>query len=144
MDNIFVISLFCVGIHTLTRDNCILSFWQKIVLDEERELRTELFEPLTECLVCMSSLWSCVFLCYFQGVDSMTATFFIMAYLAVLAFDIAIGGSSLNKILYFCIIAIVIFYLSNPIQSIIMMISVAGLNFTFLSISVIASNTQEY
>ena len=133
-----------MGVHTLTREDCILSFWQKIVNDKDLELRSNLFEPLTECLVCMSSLWSCVFLSYFQGMDTMTGFFFIMAYLAVLMYDIVIGGSSLNKILYFCIVAIVIFYLKNPIQSIILMIAVAGLNFCLLSISQIARNTEEY
>lgn len=145
MENVFMISLFCVGLHTLTRESSIFYFWQKVVNDQDLELVSPLFDPLTECIVCMSSLWSCVFLCYYQGIDTMDAVFFILAYLSLLFMDMAIGekGSGIVKVLYLCLVAIIVLYLKNPIQSFIMITAVAGLNYIFLSISEIAKNSQE-
>ena len=70
IDNIVTISLLCVTVHALTRETGMLSFWQKIIVDKELNLRTVLFEPLTECLCCMASFWTVVFL----GLDGRIST----------------------------------------------------------------------
>lgn len=81
LEIILIISCICVGVHVTTREDCIFKLWQKVVRDPETwNHRTEMFHPITECLVCMSSFWTCAYLGYLSNVPMLD----VLSYISVL------------------------------------------------------------
>lgn len=122
--------MLCVGIHTVTREDCLFSFWQKIIRDNELNYRTELFHPLTECLVCMSSFWTC----FYFGFISEMAMFEILPFLAiylVIVLGSVVGGKKFQKLFVFCYLVAVFVFVSNlnlGFSPFIIMFAVTGAN----------------
>lgn len=134
-----LISLLCIGVYSLTREGSILGFWNSIAYDENEELRSELFEPLTECLFCMSSFWSCFYLMYYYQTPVDMRWFFLGIYILLLGTSILSKGEELITILtkyiyLFGIIMFLVFGVSETIPSTILMLSVAGLNYILSSV----------
>jgi len=131
LDAILTISLFCVGIHTLTREDCIFSFWQKVVRDPETlNYRTEMFHPVSECLVCMASFWTCLYL----GALSDMPMFDILVYLSCfyfLLYSFVLDSKIVDRVVVFLyLIWVSCFLLSTGfgVHAFIVMIGVAGAN----------------
>lgn len=129
--HVVTITLICFGVFAVTRENSILGFWNKIVYAPDELPRSDLFEPLSECWVCMSSFWTCLYLSYEQGLSWEWVACGLLYYLLLLLLTFC-GVDLINKSAkYFYLLGVLIFLtfaVEGFVPSVILMISVAGLN----------------
>lgn len=78
----FQITLICIAIHALFWEGMIYYRVGKSIeiLLSAYKFTKKLHKPLFSCLICMSSFWTILFVCYFQGTlfDIDTTTFFVL------------------------------------------------------------------
>jgi hypothetical protein len=133
---LFVACLFCVGLHTLTRPNSIFGFWSSVVCSDDGRQRFAMASPLSECLVCMSSLYgSLIFGMYFgfSGEASVLFPFLLFLIFVSVVSEIKTGNKEIAKASeYIYIISITFFcatqYQERFFESIVFLICLSGLN----------------
>lgn len=137
-DFIFLVPIctfLCVGLHALTRRENILGFWSYVVLDKNEENRFALADPISECLLCMSSFYGVVVLSIHYGAELPSIGFWLLVFMIFLFCILEMicrvqGFQALSKLAY---LSTLIFFLfesvQNPlIESIAFLICVAGFN----------------
>ena len=64
IEHVVLLSLICFGVHCITREGNALGYWEKLTADDDGNQICEMFNPLTECVICMPSFWvSCISQC---------------------------------------------------------------------------------
>lgn len=133
---LFVACLFCVGLHTLTRTDSIFGFWSMVVRSDDGRQRFALAGPLSECLVCMSSLYGTfIFGIHFgfSGEFSLLFPFLLFLVSVSVVAEIQSGNKEIAKaseyvyligIAFFCAIQ----YQQRFVESILFLVCLAGLN----------------
>lgn len=131
LEHIIIISLLCVGVFTLTREDCIFGFWQKVVKDQETlNYRTEMFNPVSECLVCMSSFWTCVYFAIELQLDWVVLFPYITTFFILLV-SFVIGNKVLDKVVIFLYLGLVLKFMFSfwlYLDGILIMFCVSALN----------------
>lgn len=141
--DILFCSLFCTGLHGVTRK---LSIWSMIAYDKNNDLRSPLFEPIADCLTCMSSLWGSVYFVYINYPYGL-----LLDYLTVLVIGLCVlvFGSMLLKIkplilaCYFALLATFLMdmpYLTD--RYIIFVLCVAGCNYIIDNFLLLVKNSK--
>ena len=133
---LFVACLFCVGLHTLTRPNSIFGFWSSVVCSDDGRQRFALASCLSECLVCMSSLYGCLIYGMHFGLSgelSVLFPFLLFLILVSVVSEIKTGNKEIAKASeYIYILSIAFFsaiqYQERLIESMLFMICLSGLN----------------
>lgn len=88
-EDILIITLLCWGVRAITRSDSIFSFWENIAyIGETDKLRSYLFEPIAECLTCMSSFWGAFFFFLSGRVDPIHYAHFLISLLTLILIDI--------------------------------------------------------
>ena len=125
----FIICFVCVSIHSLTREGAICELWRYIVEDNTKEIRTELFNPVTECLFCMSTFWTCIFMS--PQVDSKTNLLFLGLFFTLVILSIMSGekDSERFKFSYLFIVFCFLLQTESFFYSFSLMLCVNGLNY---------------
>ena len=138
LEIIITISLLCCGIHVTTRENGIFSFWQSFIRNYETlNYKTELFHPVSECLVCMSSFWTCLYLGLLSPMSSIDILMYLIVF-CVLVSSFVVGSKIIDKIavfLYLIGVFIFLLHVGYEIYGFIVLFSVAGLNALFAAIA---------
>ena len=99
LPTIIIISLFCNGLHVITRPGMLFDFFDRwlyaLIFPKRSEditkLHTQLYKPLLGCIKCMASVWGIV-ICLL--VLPFTAHLFIQIPVACIA------ASALNAVVY--------------------------------------------
>ncbi len=131
LEIILTISFLCAGVHTLTREDCIFSFWQKVVRNQDTlNYRTEMFHPISECLVCMSSFWTCVYLGYLSKIPSINLFYFFSVLVVSIAFCLVEEKILDKAVLFLYLIGVFVFilYTGFGFHGFLVMVAVAGCN----------------
>ena len=130
-EDIVVISLLCWGIHVLTREGQILGMWQLFAYDKEKELRSTFFEPLSECVTCMASFWTCIYLCVIGETHVLGLSLFLIIFFTILFVDWATSkeSSGIGKFLYLISVVGLISIIDSLIPCLIVMIGASALNY---------------
>ena len=131
IEHILTIALFTIGLHYLTREGELLGGWQRIAYDNDKELRSVLFEPIMECMSCMSSFWTCLYFGYNYGVDYLSIEIYSFIFLSMLLFSVLFGIKENKNLIYWYLIFVVTFLFSSTFfyQGIVCIVSVYAINF---------------
>ena len=133
LQDIIIVWFLTMGVFALTKEQMPFEFWQKIAYDKNLELRSILFEPLTECLCCMASFWTCVWFSKYHTDESFLGIIgFFFAFLILISSHAgrAIDTDALIKFFYFAtVFAFAIFLPTHRIDFIICMVAVVGINY---------------
>lgn len=145
-----ICSFLCLGVHALTRRGNIFGSWSFVVLNEENENRFALADPVSECLLCMSSLYGSLVLALHYGVSAAAVGIvpLIVSILIFISCEIIFNKKEfrfLQKFTY--LVTIILFFATalqnNYIESIVFLICVAGANyFVSLLVGLIKSNIE--
>ena len=126
INDIVTISLICVTVHALTRETGMFSVWQKICCDKEENLRTVMFEPLTECFGCMASFWTIMYLGIEERIAFFELEMFVICYAVWLAFSFI--DSEIERVAKWLYLASV-FVALWLCDAVLLMLCVYGLNY---------------
>lgn len=143
IDFVFLVpicSLLCLGVNALTRRGALFGFWSVVVVDDLNENRFAIADPLSECLLCMSSFYGTIILSIHSGVERIDVACFlflalnlIFALFQALTYDREFWKTA--KIIY--LISIFFFLCSsvkNPVvESVVFLFAASGFNY-FLSV----------
>ena len=134
LQDIVIVWFLTMGVFALTKEQMPFEFWSKISRDENLELRSILFEPLTECLCCMASFWTCVWFGYQYQNDGLFLAAVLAAFFGVLNISVYLGRAYdvdwLFKWIYFALVIIFAMVLkTHRVELFICMVSVVGINY---------------
>ncbi len=140
LQDIIIVWFLTMGVFALTKEQMPFEFLGKISRDENMELRSVLFEPLTECLCCMASFWTCVWFGYQYQNDYAFLFIFFMAFFGVVLISVYIGRGFdtdwLSKWTYFAIVIIFSMVLqTHMVEFFICMVAVVGINYHLCKIT---------
>lgn len=128
-DHFFIIWVLILGIYGLTKKGSPFGFLCTWMYDEEEEMRSILFEPLTECLCCMSSFWVCI---YFGVIHELAINLviFVGFFSCFALFDsVNLFYDWVAKWFYFAIVGAFIYLLpENSTDALLCMVGVFGIN----------------
>ena len=131
-----VACLFCVGLNTLTRPDSIFGFWSAVIRSDDGSQRFTLASPLSECLVCMSSLYGSIIYGIhfgFSGEFPLLFPFLFFLILVSVSSEIKTGNKEIAKasewlylicVAFFCAVQ----YQERFFESILFLICLSGLN----------------
>lgn len=144
LESILLVSILCVGLSQLTNEDSILEEWQKVAYNEDLELRSEFFNPLTECLACMSSFWTCIYLFFMNHTELANILLFIGTFSIILLIDM-ITKKKVFYILKYIYLTLVAFYLYQTdikTLSLFILLGVYGMNLLFSKILAFIDNND--
>lgn len=61
IEHAILLSLICFGVHCVTREGNALGYWETLTADSDGNQISEMFNPLTECVLCMPSFWGVMY-----------------------------------------------------------------------------------
>jgi hypothetical protein len=134
LQDIIIVWFLTMGVFALTKEQMPFEFWQKIAYDKNLEMRSILFEPLTECLCCMASFWTCVLFGYQYQNDTILLYAFVLLFIGVILLSSVIGRAvdcdALTKYFYFAVVlAFALFLKTHRAEFFVCMVSVVGINY---------------
>lgn len=134
LQDIIIVWFLTMGVFALTKEQMPFEFWGKIIRNENLEYKSILFEPLTECLCCMASFWTCVWFGYQYQNDTAFLAAIWLLFWGILAVSISIGRTLdvdwLFKWLYFILIILFAVVLkTHRVEFFICMVAVVGINY---------------
>jgi len=139
LQDIIIVWFLTMGVFAITKNQMPFAFWQKIACDKNLELRSILFEPLTECLCCMSSLWTCIWFGY-----SNLQFFFCLPFIAACLISIFIlscyfgrgkhSDFAAKSVYFFLILWFILYLPSKNLECLMCIISVAGINYHLIRV----------
>lgn len=135
---IVVLSLIIQFVHGVTREGMPLDIWLKIAYDQEKEIRTELFNPVAECVCCMASFWSCMFVAWYWSMNPFYLYCFSLGF-SVLAVLGTLKNKTIDllvKILYFCSVIVFLSFCPSVDSAFIIFFGSFGLNRTIEGLNI--------
>ena len=114
VEHVFIISMFCLGLHCISREGMILGFIEETCSDLEGNLQSELCKPLFECYCCMVSYWGVIYFSVFGGIDMDLGLCFILAFNFLLFIDILLGKTKFINQIYLCFLILVVLFSDEP------------------------------
>lgn len=135
IDHFFIIWVLVLGIYGLTKDGSLFGFAFTWMYDDEEELRTSLYEPVTECLCCMSSFWTCMYFGALQGLG-LNLVIFIFYFNVLALFDsIDFMPEDVAKWLYLTSVGVFIYFIpENNIDALFCIVGIFGVNYQIESL----------
>lgn len=139
LEDVIIVWFLTMGVFALTKEQMPFEFWQKIAFDKNLEMRSILFEPLTECLCCMASFWTC----FWFGWNYQLNTLFLSVILAFLCLVVlfscvlkrAVDVDLFSKILYFSMVFFFVWMLPEKhFECAFCMVAVVGINYHLVRI----------
>lgn len=131
LEDVFLISLLSLGVHALTRKQSILGFYRRIAEDMEGELRSIIFEPISECLTCMASFWG---ISYFAAVDRIDLEqYFLFVLCTIFSIILHLVWKDRKEILKFVYLATIIIILVQAQEAVLCsMVIICSCGFNYL------------
>ena len=130
IEDILLVCAFCLGVHAITREQSVLGVWQKIIEDSFGELRSYLFEPISECVTCMASFWGLTYYCMVGRIELLYYIIFSVSVLLMIMIHLIWEDKrQLLKYIYLCLAMFLVYQAHQPLLCIVVLVSSSGINY---------------